>query len=70
MRWFPSSERDQGVTIPEEGDDFSARIPVGEILAYEAAAIPAPVNLAQGQPLPTRVVEMVRVKTEDGWQSL
>ena len=70
MRWFPSSERDQSVTIPDEGDDFSAAIPVGEILRYEAAAIPAPVNLAQGQPLPTRVVEMVRVKTEEGWQNL
>ena len=69
MRFFPTSESDR-VTKPEEGDDFSAAIPVEEIRAYEAAAVPAPANLAQGLPLPIRVVEHVRVKTEDGWQNL
>jgi len=70
VRFFPLSERDDAVTKPEEGDDFSAAIPVEEIRAYEVAAVPAPVNLAQGLPLPIRVVEHVRVKTEDGWQNL
>lgn len=68
MRWFPASERD--VTIPDPGDDFSTRIPVEDILAYEVADVPGPANLAQGQPLPIRTVEIVRVKTRDGWVAL
>ena len=58
------------VTIPDEGDLLSVEIPVERIRAYEVAAVPAPVNLMQGQPVPTRYVAEVKVKVGDEWIAL
>ena len=60
----------KGVTFPEPGDDYLARIPVEAILRYEVAAIPAPANLMVGQPVPTRHVHEIKVKQGDEWVAL
>ncbi len=63
--------RDPRVTIPAEGDIYFSEIPVERILAYEVGAVPAPVQLPMGQPLPVRRVESVKVKDASGaWHEL
>lgn len=69
VRAFRSSEAD--VTIPDPGDILDPRIDVERIAAYDVAGVPAPANLAEGQPLPVRKVDTIRVKQADGsWLAL